>query len=93
MAEAENSAEFEFSPLSGAFTKNGITVVIEIFHPKGESDGWFLEVVTGEESGVAWDEPFATDREAYDELMLLIEEQGMRELITPPPEGEPATLM
>lgn len=72
----EKAPKIEVSPLSGDFTKDGITVEVMIYRPSDRSD-WILEVVSGEEISTAWEEPFETDQEAYDEFLRTVELEGM----------------
>ncbi|PSJ50523.1 hypothetical protein [Pseudaminobacter soli (ex Li et al. 2025)] len=72
----EEDHETELSPLSGDFTKDGITVEVMIFRPTGESV-WILEVVYGDDIATIWEEPFETDQDAYDEFLRTVEREGM----------------
>jgi transcriptional regulator with XRE-family HTH domain len=68
----------EHSELSGEFTEDGVTVLVDIFRPAGTNSDWRMEVVTPEEDLVEWEEPFATDREAFDEFLATIARDGIR---------------
>ncbi|TCV66390.1 hypothetical protein EDE05_12164 [Neorhizobium sp. R1-B] len=68
----------EHSELAGEFTEDGITVLVDIFRPAGGKGDWILEVITEEEDVTSWDEPFATDREAFDEFLATVERDGIR---------------
>jgi hypothetical protein len=64
------------SPLERKVERDGITV--EIFIYRGaEEDGWILEVQDHEGGSTVWDDRFATDREAHDEAMRSIDEDGI----------------
>jgi hypothetical protein len=69
--------KLEHSELSGEFTEDGITVLVDIFRPAGSNDDWRMEVVTQNEDLVQWEEPFATDREAFDEFLATVERDGI----------------
>lgn len=72
----EKAPKIEVSLLSGDFTKDGITVEVMIYRPSDRSD-WILEVVSALEISTAWEEPFETDQEAYDEFLRTVEIEGM----------------
>ncbi len=68
----------EHSELSGEFTDDGITVLVDIFRPAGSQGDWTMEVIDQDEGLTVWDEPFATDREAFDEFLATVERDGIR---------------
>lgn len=80
----ENDHTPRRSPLTQTVTRGGKTVQVEIYED-GEG-GWILEVVDEYRSSTVWLEPFATDREALDEVMKTIEEEGIDALIDEPPD-------
>ena len=86
MASVPTATEIEVSSLSRSFTEDDITIGIDIFHARGTIGEWYLEIVISDNDHVGWDEPFETDEEAYDFLMELIDERGMAELVTRPPD-------
>lgn len=64
------------SPLSREITMYGITIQVHIF--RGEhDDGWILEVVDRSGASTVWDDKFATDQAALDELLRTIEVEGI----------------
>ena len=68
----------EHSEFSGQFTDAGVTVFVNISRPAGSHIDWTLQV-TAEDNGVtAWEEGFATDRDAFDEFLATIERDGIR---------------
>lgn len=73
--------KLEHSELSGEFTQDGVTVLVDIFRPAGSNGDWTMEVITQEEDLVQWDEPFATDREAFDEFLATVERDGIRTFV------------
>jgi uncharacterized protein len=70
------------SPLSQSLTRDGKTVQIEIYED-GEG-GWLLEVVDEHGNSTVWDDPFQTDKEALDEAIRSIDEDGIDSLIGAP---------
>ncbi|MEZ2131390.1 MULTISPECIES: hypothetical protein [unclassified Sinorhizobium] len=69
--------KLERSELSGEFTQDGITVLVDIFRSAGSNGDWTMEVITQDEDLIQWDEPFATDREAFDEFLATVERDGI----------------
>jgi uncharacterized protein len=69
------------SPLSQSITRDGKTVQIDIYE-NGEG-GWILEVVDAYGNSTVWDDSFASDRQALDEALIAIDEDGMDSLIGP----------
>lgn len=64
------------SPLSREITMYGITIQVHIF--RGEhDDGWILEVVDRTGASTVWDDKFATDQAALDEVLRTIEVEGI----------------
>ena len=70
--------KLEHSEFSGEFTEDGVTVLVDIFRPAGTQEDWRMEVITPEEDLIEWEEPFATDREAFDEFLATIARDGIR---------------
>ena len=70
------------SPLSQSMTRDGKTVQIEIY--EDGSGGWLLEVVDEYGNSTVWDDPFQTDKEALNEAIRSIEEDGIDSLIGVP---------
>jgi hypothetical protein len=70
--------DFEQSPLSGSFSRDGETVDIAICRYAATQDPWRL-VVVDLSSGcpTAWVETFATDQEAYAAFTARVEADGM----------------
>jgi hypothetical protein len=78
MPKKTSAPKTEHSELSGEFTDDGVTVLVDIFRPAGTQGDWNLEVITEEDDLTTWDEPFATDREAFDEFLATVERDGIR---------------
>jgi len=71
-----DDCEFEHSPLSGSFTRDGETIEVEIFRLAGAQDRWHMEIVHF--SGCTrWQDTFATDAEAHAILIAMIEASGL----------------
>ncbi|WP_234189366.1 hypothetical protein [Shinella sp. NM-101] len=83
--------KLEHSELSGEFTEDGVTVLVDISRPAGTQNDWKLEVVTQNEDLFEWDEPFATDREAFDEFLATIARDGIHSFLEDDEEEEPPT--
>ena len=75
--------EIVMSPLCREIIEDGTKVQVDIYRGENES-GWILEVIDEENASTVWDEPFDTDREALDEVMEVIEQDGIRSFL----EGE-----
>lgn len=68
----------EHSELAGEFTDDGVTVLVDIFRPAGGQSDWEMEVVNQDDGLTTWDEKFATDRDAFDEFLAIVEREGIR---------------
>jgi len=75
--------EIVMSPLCREISEDGTKIQIDIYRGEDES-GWILEVIDEENTSTVWDDPFDTDREALDEVMKVIERDGIRSFL----EGE-----
>jgi len=78
MPKKPQAPKTEHSELSGEFTEDGVTVLVDIFRPAGTQGDWTLEVITEDEDLTTWEEGFATDREAFDEFLATVESDGIR---------------
>jgi len=79
----DDDYEIMHSPLSKEFTRDGMTVRVNIF--RGETDdGWLLEVVDQENASTVWDEKFETDQEALDQFLSTIEKEGIASFLRDP---------
>ena len=68
------------SPLCREIAGDGTKIQIDIYH--GEDDpGWVLEVIDEENASTAWDDPFDADKEALNEVMEVIERDGIRSFL------------
>lgn len=74
----DDDREFEHSPLSGSFSRDGETLDLEIYRYAGTEDPWQLVVIDLSSGGcTAWKETFATDQEAYKAFTAMVEADGM----------------
>ena len=76
--------KLEHSDFSGEFTDDGVTVLVDIFRPEGTQGDWQMEVITEEDDVTSWDEPFATDRDAWEEFLATIERDGIQSFLEEP---------
>ncbi len=68
------------SPLCREIAGDGTKIQIDIY--RGEDDpGWVLEVIDEENASTVWDDPFDTDQEALNEVMEVIERDGIRSFL------------
>jgi hypothetical protein len=74
----DNEPDMEYSELSGEFTEDGVTVLVDISRPSGTNLDWRMLVLTQDEDVTEWEEPFATDREAFDEFLATVAREGIR---------------
>lgn len=74
----DEDREFEHSPLSGSFGRDGAFVDVEIYRYADTQDPWQLVVIDLSSGGcTAWQQTFTTDREAYDAFTAAVEADGM----------------
>lgn len=67
------------SPLCRTVTDAGHTIQVEIY--RGPESAWTLEVVDEFNNSRVWDDQFSTDREALEELLRTIREEGLASLV------------
>jgi hypothetical protein len=74
----DEERDFEHSPLSGSFSRDGETVDVEIYRYAGTQDPWQLVVIHLSSGGcTGWNKTFATDQEAYEAFTAMVEVNGM----------------
>lgn len=78
MAEKDIEPKLEHSEFSGAFTDDGVTVLVDIFRPEGSQTDWKMEVADQADGVTIWEEGFDTDRDAFDEFLATVERDGIR---------------
>lgn len=75
----EDEPTIIYSPLRQRIEGDGTYVEVEIY--RGEDDeepGWLLEVVDEEWASTVYDDRFATDEEALNEVLATIKKHGIR---------------
>lgn len=82
--ENTEDPNLEHSDFSGEFTDDGVTVLVDIFRLAGSKDGWSLEVIDQNEGLTVWEEPFPTDKDAYEEFLATIESEGIHSFLEDP---------
>jgi uncharacterized protein len=73
----EWNPDFVTSSLSRTVTRDGITVRVDITRKEGTTD-WSLSVTNAAKQCTHWEDPFATDDDAYAEFEQLVAEEGMQ---------------
>ena len=72
--------EIVMSPLCREISGDGTKIQVDIYRGEDESE-WILEVIDEENASTVWDEPFNTYQEALDEVMEVIEKDGIRSFL------------
>ena len=86
-AMADDVIKIIVSPLSGPFTRDGITVDVLIYRLDVDIS-WVLEVVDDEDASTVWEDQFATDQAAHEVFLATVESEGLAQVIS----AEPTTL-
>ena len=71
------------SPFSRKLTRGGVTIEVLIYRSEDDS-GWRLEVVDPEGTSTVWDDTFATERDALDEVYRTIATEGIASFLREP---------
>jgi hypothetical protein len=80
--------EYEHSPLSGTFSRDGESVSVEIYRYAGTQDPWRLGVIDLSSGGsTVWQETYATDQEAYDAFTAMVDASGLAPFVGRRPEA------
>lgn len=84
----DDDRDFEHSPLSGTFSRDGESVDVEIYRYAGTQDPWQL-VVIDLSSGrcTAWQKTFATDQEAYQAFTAMVDADSLAPFVGRRPEA------
>jgi hypothetical protein len=77
-----DEVEIKMSPLSRHIVRDGTSVEVLIY--SDDNYGWILEVVDEEDASTVWDSSFLTDQAALEEVMRIIEEDGISSFLRPP---------
>lgn len=72
----DDETKLIISRLSRSITRDGITVDVHIFRSGGEVE-WALEVVDGDGASTLWEDRFATEQDALNEVFQTIAVEGM----------------
>ena len=80
-AEPMSEPELVMSPLCQSMTHDGHTIQVEIY--KSTSSRWILEVVDELGNSTVWEDQFASDGEALNELHRTIQEEGIASMVGP----------
>ncbi|OCP35255.1 hypothetical protein [Ensifer sp. LC163] len=75
-------AKIVLSPLSQEFSRDGITVTVEISRIEDGSE-WALEVIDTQGMSTRWEDLFPTDAAALAEFLSAVEEDGMSVFVMP----------
>jgi len=78
----EDEYELEDSPLSRKISAAGKTVKVQIY--RGGGSDWHLEVVDEFLNSTVWDDQFASDADALEEVEATIRDEGIDTLIGAP---------
>ena len=71
------------SRLSRTITLDGITVDVHIFRSEGDPE-WTLEVVDHDGASTVWEDTFATEQDALNEVFQTIAVEGMSGFLREP---------
>jgi len=69
----------------GEISRDGMTVEVHIYR-SSDQDKWTLKVVDQEGASTVWDDLFATDQAALDEVMRVIDKDGIASFLQDPSE-------
>jgi hypothetical protein len=72
-----NTQTLVFSEFSGIYEEDGEEIEVRIYRTAGGSDGWTLEVVNSADMSITWDQDFASENDAYRELLQTLDEEGI----------------
>jgi hypothetical protein len=81
----DNEIELVMSPHCGEISRDDMTVEVHIYRGS-DQDKWTLEVVDQENASTVWDDLFATDQAALDEVMRVIDKDGIASFLRDPSE-------
>lgn len=70
----QKESELIYSPLQQTYSTGGKSVDIKIY--RLPETGWTVEVVDEHGNSTVWKDEFATDQDAFDEVMNTIREEG-----------------
>lgn len=76
----ERDPNIVHSGLSGAVSKDGVTVKVLIYRLENDPS-WSLEVVNSVGTSIVWDDLFATDDDAFAEFQRTADQEGMQSFL------------
>lgn len=79
----EEDLKLVFSPLCRRIRRKRLSIHVQIYRLEQE-DGWTLEVEIHKGGCTVWDDKFATDQAALDEVMNVIETEGIETFFVDP---------
>lgn len=79
----EEDLKLVFSPLCRRIRQKRLSIHVQIYRLEQE-DGWTLEVENHKSGCTAWDDKFATDQAALDEVMNVLETEGIETFFVDP---------
>lgn len=79
----DDETKLIISRLSRTITRDGITVDIHIFRSEGDPE-WTLEVVDHDGASTVWEDTFATEQDALNEVFQTIAVEGMSGFLREP---------
>jgi hypothetical protein len=72
----DDETKLIISRLSRTITRDGVTVDVHIFRSEGDPE-WALEVVDRDGASTVWEDTFATEQDALNEVFQTIAVEGM----------------
>ena len=79
----DDETKLIISRLSRTITRDGITVDVHIFRSEGDPE-WTLEVVDHDGASTVWEDTFATEQDALNEVFQTIAVEGMSGFLREP---------
>jgi hypothetical protein len=79
----DDETKLIMSRLSRTITRDGITVEVHIVRSEGAPE-WSLEVVDDEGASTVWEDTFATEQDALNEVFQTIAVDGMSSFLRQP---------
>ena len=83
----DDDYELVYSPLCRRIQRNRTTIQVHIYRGKDDSN-WILEVEDEKGGSTVWSEPFASDAAALDDVMSVIEEEGIETFLVDDPKTQ-----
>ena len=82
-----NDPELEYSPLTQTITEHDRSIDVYIYREKGGSE-WYLEVVDDQDNSSAWEDAFASDKQALNLVTKIIAQEGFTIFLGPGPDDD-----